>query len=430
MIKFLKFIVCLLLSYNISGQIATNSSEDSFRIIGGMKKDCEEKIIEYLVPASPNNLNENNNINLIDRYSKWDLTEDYLTTKWNEIDQGAMGSCTAFAVAYAITIQRNIDNHLLKNHRQLIQYSPSFIFNVAKGKYREPFKSKCDEGISFIDAYLAVKENGLSTIEKSPYKRTIDGCTSTYYPTKAAFIDAKNMQIGNFQRPARLITFFKSLLSTPPFHPICIGVYLSSEYEKALTEKGRKGSWKIPGYSTRTMMHAMLIVGFDDDKNAFKVLDWKGKKYGDNGAIWMDYSLIENQNVVFDAYIVSHSTEYLDPKTGIQPGQTKDFDPTTKFSFWIKSGYEATKGDLHIYCNYTNYKTKKATFKITDEKTGELVKDDIFLTAGGESMCFTHKDSTYKLTLVEIAKRGNILNAKSLYAAVVRIEKISAVDCK
>ena len=425
MIKTLFSFWIILLNLPLFGQSQTVISEDTSRFIGGLKKDCDEKIKMYLAPTGSTNSTKID----LSKYRTWDLSKDFLNPNWNELEQGSQGSCTSFAVAFAITIQRNIDNWLLKKSKYLTQYSPSFIFNVAKNKYRDPFKSRCDEGISYIDAYLVVKENGIATLLKCPYQKTRDGCLSYYYPTKAAFTDAKNMQIGNFQRPFLKKDIFKTILVDTPFHPICIGVYLSSEYDKACDDEKRQGKWIQPGQSNGTRMHAMLVVGFDEDKSAFKVLDWRGKKFADKGAIWMDYRLIENPNVVFDAYIVSHSTEYLDPKTGARTGYATDIDTTSKFSFWMKSGYFTVKGPLHISCNYTNSNTKKATFKVTDEATGEIVKDDIYLTAGGGNTCFSYGNEAYKLTLVEIAKRGNKLNISNPYAAVMRLERITKSEC-
>lgn len=415
----------MLLGISSFAQLNTVIPEDTSRFIGGLKRDCEETITLYLAPTGPTN---NKKIDL-SKYPKWDLTKDFLKSDWNTVVQGNQGSCTSFSVAFAISIQRNIDNWLLKGKRTSTQFSPSFIFNIAKSKYRDPFKSRCDEGISYIDAYLAVKENGLATLQKCPYQKTSDGCQINYYPSNAAFTDAKNMQIGNFQRPFLKKDIFKTLLLDTPFNAICIGVYLSSEYDKACDEKSRLGKWINPGQSNGTRMHAMLIVGYDDQKNAFKVLDWRGKDFADNGVIWMDYDLIENRSVVFDAYIVSHSTEYLDPKIGSRTGFMSDKDMSSQISFWIKSGYFTIKQNLSISCNYTNKENQKATFKVQNGITGELIKDDIFLSKNG-SANFMYKDETYKLTLIEVAKRGDKLNIKNPNAAVMKLEKISLSESK
>ena len=35
--------------------------------------------------------------------------------------------------------------------------------------------------------------------------------------------------------------------------------------------------------------HAMLVVGYDDDMNAFKVVNSWGKEWGNDGFVWIDY---------------------------------------------------------------------------------------------------------------------------------------------
>ncbi|WP_316834486.1 C1 family peptidase [Pedobacter nutrimenti] len=414
--SFFIIIILLLGAFNTLGQITDTAKSNTSKFIGGLIRDCDDRITMYLAPAGGT---KNKDIDL-KKYKQWDLTTQYLSSDWNKYRQGNQGSCTSFAVAFAVSIQRNIDNWLLRRSNKLVQYSPSFIFNIAKSKYRDPFRSACQEGISFIDAYLVVKNDGLSTIQTCPYQTTSDGCHITYYPNKVAYKEAKNMRIGNFQRPFVKKDIFKTLLVDTPFNPICIGVFLSSAYDRACNNGGK---WVEPGVSDGKTAHAMLVVGFDDSRNAFKVLDWRGGDSGDKGVIWMDYSLIENPRVVFDAYIVSHSTEYLDPKTGSTTGAADDIDKVGKFSFWIKSGYKTEKDILSISCNYLNVNTQRATFKINNVNTGELIKDDLFLKVGGESQCFSYNGNNYKFKLVEIGLRGDKRNIFNRYAAVILLEK-------
>ncbi|MEZ4955452.1 MAG: C1 family peptidase [Saprospiraceae bacterium] len=51
--------------------------------------------------------------------------------------------------------------------------------------------------------------------------------------------------------------------------------------------------------------HAMTIVGYDDGKNAFRIVNSWGTNWGDNGFAWVDYSLMTNPSFckyVFVAY--------------------------------------------------------------------------------------------------------------------------------
>ncbi|MEJ0106451.1 MAG: C1 family peptidase [Bacteroidota bacterium] len=36
--------------------------------------------------------------------------------------------------------------------------------------------------------------------------------------------------------------------------------------------------------------HAMVVIGYNDTKNAFKVMNSWGTKWGDNGFAWIDYA--------------------------------------------------------------------------------------------------------------------------------------------
>lgn len=38
----------------------------------------------------------------------------------------------------------------------------------------------------------------------------------------------------------------------------------------------------------------MLVVGFNDEFNAFKVVNSWGESWGDNGFVWIDYKAFEN----------------------------------------------------------------------------------------------------------------------------------------
>ena len=38
----------------------------------------------------------------------------------------------------------------------------------------------------------------------------------------------------------------------------------------------------------------MLVVGFSDEYNAFKLVNSWGEDWGDNGFVWIDYQAFEN----------------------------------------------------------------------------------------------------------------------------------------
>jgi hypothetical protein len=53
--------------------------------------------------------------------------------------------------------------------------------------------------------------------------------------------------------------------------------------------------------------HAMVLVGYDDGKNAFRVRNSWGTNWGDNGSIWVDYDFFLN-SFVFAAFVAQNSS--------------------------------------------------------------------------------------------------------------------------
>jgi hypothetical protein len=53
--------------------------------------------------------------------------------------------------------------------------------------------------------------------------------------------------------------------------------------------------------------HAALLVGYDDDKAAFKVLSSWGSEWGDAGFGWLAYSLVEERAIDLAAYVLSEA---------------------------------------------------------------------------------------------------------------------------
>lgn len=415
------------LSFSLVAKTQDTINTEVDTLGGGLRKDCESDILMYLAPKG---YETEKSTNLL-LYPSWDLTRKYLRRDWTSLLQGKQGSCTSFAIAFAVTIQRNIDNFLLSNRTDLVQYSPAFIFNVAKNKYPDPFKSNCREGISFIDAFLVVRDQGISSLTAFPYNGSDNGCISAV--NSSALTDAAKTKIAIFQRPFRTVENFKRILVDTPFYPICIGVFLNNEYDNAMVLN--QGRWINPGISTGKRMHALLVVGFDESKHAFKVMDWQGKNKGDSGFLWMDYSLISNEHVVFDAYICSHQTEYIDyrigSRTSYQMNEYSDIPYSVnksdlnsdfkndKISFWIKAGYYTYKNVFKVYCSYVSDEKNRATFRISNKATGEIIKDDVIIREGGNA-CFAYEGVEYKLSLVEIANRGSNIFRKAAVLTFTR----------
>jgi hypothetical protein len=66
--------------------------------------------------------------------------------------------------------------------------------------------------------------------------------------------------------------------------------------------------------------HAMLVVGYDDSKKAFKLLNSWGTNWGDHGYTWVDYEFF--RHVVTEAYVAKDAHRITpQPQPTIDPTQ-------------------------------------------------------------------------------------------------------------
>ena len=75
--------------------------------------------------------------------------------------------------------------------------------------------------------------------------------------------------------------------------PIVIAAVLSSKFG-SVDELGLSAYREHAVNYDETDCHAMLVVGYDDEYRAFKVVNSWGTGFGDEGFVWIDYVAFEN----------------------------------------------------------------------------------------------------------------------------------------
>jgi C1A family cysteine protease len=335
----------------------------------GLENPCDEEINRYVTPGaivfSSSSLVPPSIVDL----------SDFLPAIGN---QGVQGSCTAFAVAGALTILTHQRNNR-KFSRSLQEFnhfvSPSFIFNIGKSKYPYPRSENCRDGISYIDAFLVVRDNGAVYWPLSQYNPSGNGgCLSKYYPSDKALKTAKETKILTFQKPDLDLNLLKGLLSEQPGYPICIAVNIDTEYQRAINKENnstwlKKGN-PIPGQTNNR--HALLIVGYDDSRRCFKVLDSRGSEKGDNGFIWMSYDLLLNRTI-YDAYVCSFDDRLL--KTQKSQGKEEEIQLGTTIPTYLKEGYFRIFNGIKIGCLDIDKKNNLVRFRVSNSYTGRHISD-------------------------------------------------------
>lgn len=207
--------------------------------------------------------------------------------------QGSQGSCVAWSTTY-----------YLKSYQEKIQYgyeysfntlmSPAFVFNQ--------IKVDCSLGTCIESALLLLKRKGVCTWSDFPYNA--QDCSilpnasqfSNAVPNKISqgyVISSQTIINGNLYLYRDII---KNLISQG--NPVIIGMSLDNDFAHA-TPRNEENIYIYKSYSPSNHYgnHAMLIVGYDDELNAFKVINSWGTAWGNDGYCWISYNFfIDNLN--------------------------------------------------------------------------------------------------------------------------------------
>jgi hypothetical protein len=216
--------------------------------------------------------------------------------------QGRQASCVGWSVAYALRtyMQRKDDHWDITQSRY--QFSPAFIYNqLAHGN--------CESGITFVDALNTLTADGASTMDLMPYVET--DCSAQ--PTDNLKQYARNYRIAGYRRiNIQDLNEIKAQLAAG--FPVLIAV----STDDIFLHLGANEVWKEIGNPKG--YHAIVVVGFNDTAQAFKVMNSWGNSWGTNGYGWINYETF--RHVTKEAYIAAafpKSQEVPTPSPQPQP---------------------------------------------------------------------------------------------------------------
>lgn len=245
-------------------------------------------------------------------------------------DQGRQNSCVGWAVAYSLK------GYLEKRERkwpgtttnQL--FSPAYIYNQ--------INDGVDEGSNIMRALDLMMREGVSTLADFPYSDR----DYTSQPTARVKDRAKPFAIASFRRlpttwrNAEADTVGQARNHLADGFPIVIGMLVGKPF---IAHRGPRGSENYvgPQNSDKEGGHAMCVVGYDDSRNAFKLINSWGTDWGTNGYGWVSYETFKRK--VREAYVVQDVIVYRpEPNTPTVDPVTPpkdDFDLPTRVKPWI-----------------------------------------------------------------------------------------------
>jgi len=200
-------------------------------------------------------------------------------------NQGKQNSCVGWAVAYALkSYQEGLERSWgtgPTNHR----FSPAFIYNqIKKGP-------DCQSGTTFVEALNLLRRDGVATLADFPYQDT--DCSRQ--PDAAVRMAARPYAIADWRRVnVRDPTEVKTQLASG--FPVLIGMMVDTAFMQLRGEQAyARASGKTEGG------HAMILVGYDDARGAFKVMNSWGTQWGTGGFGWITYAAFTQ--TVREAYV-------------------------------------------------------------------------------------------------------------------------------
>jgi hypothetical protein len=193
--------------------------------------------------------------------------------------QGGEGSCVSFAVGYSARSAEQYYRTSSNSYSLSTNiFSPEFLYNQTKAS------ADCGSGSNITTALDFIVAKGISTFQSMPYSYT-NGCS--LLPTSTQLNEALNYKINSYSKILYTDrSAIKSMIQQK--HPVIIIILADYSFQNA------KAGFIWKAYSgTGNLPHSITICGYDDSKNAYKVMNSWGTTWGDSGFSWIDYNFFE-----------------------------------------------------------------------------------------------------------------------------------------
>jgi len=202
-------------------------------------------------------------------------------------NQGHLGSCAAWAVAYAARSYYTgaRENRNIRQSANLP--SPNYVYHLARLK-------GCDDGTS-IGRILEVLKKGSLSLADYPYTDRCVQPASQEYVDRAHDFQVRDVSRVDIAGPDDI----KGQLARA--NPVLIRMYVGTAFEHlrgpaVFTEPAPPPDDKNVGW------HFMALVGYDEQKQAFRLINSWGKGWGDHGYAWISYDLLHTR--ISGAYVL------------------------------------------------------------------------------------------------------------------------------
>lgn len=204
-------------------------------------------------------------------------------------DQGQLGSCTANAIAGALEFDQ-----MKQNETPFITPARLFIYyneRAAEGT------TESDAGAAIRDGIKSVNRQGACPETEWPY----DINQFAVQPPQNCYADAVLHKAVSYQRLSQNVLVMKSCLASGSPFVFGFSVYDSFESDQVAAT----GIVPMPDRNENMLGgHAVLAVGYQEDKQCFIVRNSWGDQWGDKGYCYMPYQYLLDGGLASDFWTI------------------------------------------------------------------------------------------------------------------------------
>ena len=208
--------------------------------------------------------------------SQYDISEYLPEVK----SQGKQGSCVAWATGYYLkSYQENYESVQNGIFNSNFEMSPAYIYNQIK-------VTDCAGGSVVQHALDTIVSQGIVDWNVMVYNE--NECDIQPNTFQKALAEPNKIEDYFYFDEELVFDYTKAFLLND--QPVVIAITIDRNYFGARDENGE---YIYRKFKNADGGHAMLVVGYDDGRNAFKVVNSWGKNWGNEGFIWIDYKAFQ-----------------------------------------------------------------------------------------------------------------------------------------
>ncbi|MBL7814577.1 MAG: C1 family peptidase [Saprospiraceae bacterium] len=197
-------------------------------------------------------------------------------------NQGETQTCVPWAIGYAaMSILQAVENNWKDRPDKINEfaYSTYFAYNQLVDKKRD-----CQVGLKIREVIELIQNKGNITAQEFDTRSDVCGKTVSMELQEKAITNriCNPLSLNNILPSSKINNVKTALLQEKPV-VICLSI------NKSFEKISESGVWNPKSDNSYRGIHAVCIIGYDDGKSAFEIMNSWGEEWGNNGFAWIKY---------------------------------------------------------------------------------------------------------------------------------------------